>query len=264
MNTIQKEPGRSASVERASRLLPPLQPGSRDGLPTSKNRRSTRPFLRATLLAILLAVPLHAAEENGIETKLREALRDTMLKLRDAQGQVAAAQAAQIAAEEKIKGLTAKNESLTKELFAERTTSTNMIAELNTKLTERGTVITSLQAKLEKWKKSYSELTAFAAHKEAERAKFEGKSIKLERQVASQKVKNLEMYQAGMDTLKRYEKFGLGDALLAREPFIGTTKVKFENLIQDQADKLTDARILQEKPEDKPQANASPSTKPQS
>jgi len=139
-----------------------------------------------------------------------------------------------------------------------------MSAELNTKLEERATVITSLQARVEKWKKSYSELTAFAAHKESERAKFLDKTIKLERQVASQQVKNLEMYKAGMDTLSRYEKFGLGDAILAREPFVGTTRVRFENLIQDQADKLTDARIQQEKPEDKSQTAEPQSTKPQS
>ena len=227
--------------------------------------RRTSDILRlAVLCAVALAAPLHAAEEATVESKLRDALRDTVLKLRDAQGQIATAQAAQIAAEEKIKGLTAKNESLTKELFAERTTSTNMIAELNTKLEERGTVILSLQAKVEKWKKSYSELTAFAAHKESERAKYQDKSIKLERQVANQQVKNLEMYKAGMDTLNRYEKFGLGDAILAREPFIGTTKVKFENLIQDQADKLTDARIQPEKSETKPEATQPQSTKPQS
>lgn len=206
----------------------------------------------ALFLAIAMILPVQAAEDGGVEAKLRDALRDTMLKLRDAQGQIATAQAAQIAAEDKIKELTAKTESQTKELFAERTTSTNMIAELNTKLEERGTIITSLQAKLEKWKKAYSELTAFAAHKESERAKWEDKSIKLERQVANQQVKNLEMYKAGMETLNRYEKFGLGDAILAREPFVGITKVKFENLIQDQADKLTDARIQPEKSETKP------------
>ncbi|MEI8311958.1 MAG: hypothetical protein WCH98_14510 [Verrucomicrobiota bacterium] len=225
-------------------------------------RRGRGAFRLAALLAIALAAPLHAAEENGVETKLREALRNTMLKLRDAQGQVATAQAAQIAAEDKIKELAAKNESLTKELFAERNTSTNMVAELNTKLAERGTVITSLQAKVEKWKKSYSELTAFAAHKEAERAKYLDKSTKLERQVANQQVKNLEMFKAGMDTLNRFEKFGLGDAILAREPFVGTTKVRLGNLIQDQADKLADARIPEEK--SKPQTTEPPSTKPQS
>jgi len=138
-------------------------------------RRPAGIFRLVILLAVALAAPLHAAEENGVETKLRDALRDTVLKLRDAQGQIAAAQAAQIAAEEKIKELTAKNEALNKTLIAERSTSTNMIAELNTKLEERGTVITSLQAKVEKWKKSYSELTAFAAHKESERAKYKDK-----------------------------------------------------------------------------------------
>jgi chromosome segregation ATPase len=199
------------------------------------------------LLAVMIAAPVHAADEEGAEAKLREALRSTMLKLRDAQGQVATAQAAQIAAEEKIKEITAKNEVLTKDLMAERNTSANMIAELNTKLEERGTVITGIQAMLQKWKKSYSELTAFAAKKESDRAKLEAKALKLERQVANQQVKNLEMYRAGIETLNRYEKFGLGDAILAREPFVGTTKVKFQTLIQDLADKLTDARI---KPDD--------------
>lgn len=194
------------------------------------------------LVAVLAVASLHAAEEEGLETKLREALRDTMLKLRDAQGQVAAAQAATIAAEEKIKDLTTKNESLSKELLAERNVSANMISELNTKIEERGTVITSLQAMLVKWKKSYAELGAFAAKKESERAKFEAKSVQLDRLVKNLEVKNLAMYKAGMETLDRYEKFGLGDALLAREPFIGTTKIKFENLIQDLADKLSDAQ----------------------
>ena len=69
-------------------------------------------FRCAVVLAFALAAPLHAAEEATVESKLRDALRDTVLKLRDAQGQVAAAQAAQIAAEEKIKELTAKTETL--------------------------------------------------------------------------------------------------------------------------------------------------------
>ncbi len=218
-------------------------------------------ILHAFLLFLLLCAPVFAAEEEGLEAKLRDALRDTMLKLRDAQGQVAAAQAEAIAGQEKNKELTAKNEILTKDLLAERNTSANMIAELNTKLEERGTVITSLQAKVERWKKSYSEVTAFAAHKESERAKYFDKSLKLEREVAAVKVKNLEMFKAGMDTLDRYEKFGLGDAILAREPFVGRTKVKFETLIQDQADKLTDARIQpeqQKKPESQPAAATTP------
>jgi hypothetical protein len=218
-----------------------------------------RPFqtlLRQLALALVAATPLIAAPEevNPVETKLREAVRDTMLKLRDAQGQVAAAQAAQIAAEAKIKELTAKNETLGKELVAERNVSANMISDLTTKLDERAALITSLQASIEKWKKSYNGATALAAKKESERAKFEARSIELDRLVNALQVKNIEMFKAGMDTLDRYEKFGFGDALLAREPFIGTTRVKFKNAIQDQTDKLTEARIKPQDPNAPPNA----------
>lgn len=223
---------------------------------TNHNVQPQRALWRPLLLTLLATASLHAAPpDEGPEAKLRDALRNTMLKLRDAQGQVATAQAAQIAAEDKIKELTTKSESLTKDLMNERNTSANMIAGLNTKIEDRDKTIAGLQATVQKWKKSYAEVTAFAAKKESERAKQEARALKLDREVASQKVKNLEMYKAGMDTLDRYEKFGLGDALLAREPFIGTTRVKFQNLIQDQADKITDARI---KPGDEKAADTKP------
>ena len=212
-------------------------------------------------LASIATQPLYGAggaeEVDPVEVKLREALRDSTLKLRDAQGQIAAAQAAQIAAETKIKELTVKTESLGKELLSERNVSANMISELTTKLEERGALITGLQASIEKWRKSYAGATALAAKKEGERAKLASRVILLERLVTDQQVKNVEMYKVGLDTLDRYERFGLGDALLAREPFIGTTRVKFETAIQDQNDKLTDARIGVP-----PQPGASPAPSP--
>jgi hypothetical protein len=73
--------------------------------------------------------------------------------------------------------------------------------------------------------------------------------------VADQRTKNAQMYQIGLEVLSRYERFGLGDALTVREPFIGVTRVKFENLIQDYSDKLADAKI---KPEVPPESGAKP------
>ena len=230
-------------------------------LPVSP-RRGSSVIRHAALLVLMTGAALHAAPEEGPEAKLRDALRNTMLKLRDAQGQVATAQAAQIAAEDKIKELTAKSDALTKDLLAERNTSANMIAGLNAKLEDRDKANTGLSATVQKWKKSYAEVTALAAKKESDRAKFEAKSLKLERQVADQQVKNLAMFKAGMETLDRYEKFGLGDALLAREPFVGNTKVKFQNLVQDQADKLADARIKPGDAEAKPSPASSPTPAP--
>jgi hypothetical protein len=51
------------------------------------------------------------------------------------------------------------------------------------------------------------------------------------------------MYKLGLEILGRYEKFGLGTALLAREPFVRNMKVKFENYVQDYGDKLDAQRI---------------------
>ncbi len=193
--------------------------------------------------AVLLVPALRAADEDPT-AKFREALKDSMLKLRAAQGEVATAQAAQYAAEAKVTELSAKSESLTKELANERNTSTNMIAELNKKLADRDNSLIELNAALAKWKKSYGEVAKLASKREGQRATLDTKRIELERKVQEEQAKNIEMYQAGMEILDRYEKFGLGDAILAREPFTAAKRVKFQNLVQDLSDKLTDARSL--------------------
>lgn len=211
--------------------------------------------IRYGLLITLIAggSAFAADAENPVEAKLREALRTTMLQLRDAQAQMATFQAAQIESEQKVKELTAKVDSLSKQAIADRNTAANMVAELNAKLAEQDAVIQALQAANMKWKKSYGEITVLAQKKEDERGALAAKVIKLERQVADQQTRNIKMFQIGEEILVRYEKFGLGDALLAREPFVGATRVKFQTLIQDYHDKLVDARI---RPEDSGQAPA--------
>jgi hypothetical protein len=71
----------------------------------------------------------------------------------------------------------------------------------------------------------------------------------LERRIADQQVRNAEMYRLANEVLDRYAQFGLGTAISAREPFVGVTKVKFQNLVQDYQNKLTDQTIRPEKPE---------------
>ena len=192
--------------------------------------------------AFLLAPALLAADEDPT-AKFREALKDTMLKLRAAQTDLANTQAAQYAAEAKATELTAKTEFLNKELANERNTSTNMIADLNKKIADRDNSILELNAALAKWKKSYGEVAKLASKRDVQRATLDTKRIELERKVQEEQAKNIEMYQAGMEILDRYERFGLGDAILAREPFTAAKRVKFQNLVQDLSDKLTDARI---------------------
>lgn len=204
--------------------------------------------MKTCLIALLLmslpaTVFAAEAEANPIETKLREALRNTMLQLRDAQGQIANLQAADVANTQKITDLDKQVETLTRQAIEDRNASTNMISDLKTQLEEQKVVTLKLEATVADWKRAYSQATALATKKEAERAKAAAQVIKLDRVVADQQVKNIEMFKMGMEVLDRYEKFGLGDALLAREPFVGTTRVKFQNLMQAYQDKLADQRI---------------------
>ena len=204
----------------------------------------------ALLLLLLAAVTARAADEDPTE-KFRQALRDTMLKLRDAQNQLATAQAAQYAAEAKSAELEEKTKSLAKELADERNTSTNLISGLKKTLAEREAKLADQDATLAKWKTSYEQIAKLAAKREGQRQKLDAEKLTLERKVQDQQFKNIEMYKAAMEILDRYESFGLGDAILAREPFTAAWRTKFQNLVQDLADQLTDARI----PADQPKQN---------
>lgn len=201
--------------------------------------------LLATLL--LASTVVHAADEDPTE-KFRQALRDTMLKLRDAQNQLANAQAAQYAAEAKAQEFEDKSTALAKELAEERNTSTNLISGLKKTLAERDATIADQEASLAKWKKSYDQIGKLAVKREVQRRELEAKSLALERKVQDMQFKNIEMYKTAMATLERYEKFGLGDAILAREPFTAAQRVKFQNLVQDFADQIADARIQPDPP----------------
>jgi chromosome segregation ATPase len=194
----------------------------------------------SVFLSLLFVAPgaQAANEPNPAEARLREGLKNTMLQLRAAEAERATLQVAQAQAAEQKKALEARVEALTKQSVADREAA----AELTGKLADARTEITRLNESLDKWKKSHGDVTAIAQKKEAERAAAASQVIVLQRQVADQQRKNAEMFKLGNEILKRYERFGLGDALTAREPFIGTTRVKFQNLIQDYGDKLTDQK----------------------
>ncbi len=218
-------------------------------------------ILIATFFAASAAVA--AEQASPAELKMREALRNTMLQLRTAETERANLQAAQAETEQKNKDLTAKVEALGKQLADDKTKSDKTIAELTDKLAKQDGDIVQLKENVDKWKGDHAKIVSFAKEKEAARAALEEKSILLERKVADQQRRNESMYKLGTEILNRYEHFGLGDALTAREPFVGITRVKFENLIQDYSDKLADTKI---KPDPAPaaakNAKATPTPKP--
>ena len=214
-------------------------------------RNCTPRLLMLLGLLTLIAASSQAAEKKGgnpAEQKMRETIRNTMIQLRDANAKLATAQSAQSEAEEKVKELQGQLEELTKKSSAERKTATETIDDLRTKLASSELQVTHFTESLAKWKLGYAKLAEYAKATEGKRAELASKVILQDRVIADQRVKNAEMYRLGTEVLDRYAKFGLGTAILAREPFVGVTKVKFENLIQEYQNKLTDNTIRHEAP----------------
>lgn len=201
------------------------------------------------LIVALLAGPfatLCAQEANPADAmmkRMRETLRNTMIQLQTAQAEVAALQAKQAESEAKIQELNGKVTSLTKQGDADKAAAAKAATEASAKIATQSQEIAVLNQNLEKWKAGYKQAAQVANETEARRSSLANKVILLEREVADTKVKNRELYRLGNEILTRYEKFGLGSALAAREPFTGVARVKFETLVQDYADKLVDQKL---------------------
>ena len=202
-------------------------------------------------LTMLLPCAGVAAEDGqaAVEAKLRESLRNTMLQLRTAEGDKVALQAAKTEAEGKITKLTAELEKLTKQSSSEKIAADKALGETRKKLTAAEEETARLRESLGKWQAGYSQLAEAAKAKENERGRLANVSAVLERKVADQRARNAALFKLANEVLSRYEKFGLGEALKAREPFTGIARAKLESLMQDYEDKIEAQRI---KPEPAP------------
>jgi chromosome segregation ATPase len=206
----------------------------------------SRTFLfLAGLFAV--ALPLHAAEPEdpnvAANAKLREALRSTMLQLRTAQTDLATAQSAQAAAEAQVKDLTVKSEAAAKEANTEKSESRKKIEALTATSDDLATKLNLAKLTIEKWSAGYAKAVEVANAKEAERAKLSDENAVLKAKVRDHKAQNLELFRLANEILTRYEKFSVGDALKAREPFTGITRARLESQVQGYRDKAEDLRI---------------------
>lgn len=200
-------------------------------------------FLILGLFATVLPARAQQAQPSAAEAKLREGLRNTMLQLRTMQGERDQLIVDKATLEGEKATLTEKLDELTKQAAANQDAATKTIAGQKDQLTMRDQEVAALKAELEKWKVDHKRISEVAATKESQRAKFAEQAMLLQRRVDDQTTKNAAMYKIGSEVLNRYEKFVLGDALAAREPFTGIARVKFQTLSQDFQDQLDDARV---------------------
>jgi|ERR1700730_17488177 len=196
-----------------------------------------RPLVVFTVICLLFAGNAHAADD----ARLKETLRNLTLRLRSAETERNNLLSDKAQFEQEKKTLTAKVDTLTKQAAADKAE----IDTLTLKAGDQEKELLETKESLGKWKTAYEQLVAAAQKSEAARVKLAGESIVLKRKLEDRERKNAELFKLGNEILTRYEKFGLGDALAAKEPFTGLTRVKLENLVQDYQDKIADQKVKQ-------------------
>jgi len=192
-------------------------------------------------LAVLIALAApFLTTAKADDARLKQMLQTLTGRLRAAETERNTLLSDKAQLEQEKKTLTAKVDALNKQVAADK-------AQLDS-LEAKQKELDDTKDSLGKWKAAYEQIQTAAQKSEAERAKLASESIILKRKVEDRERKNIELFKTANEILTRYEKFGLGEALSAKEPFTGITRVKLENQVQDYQDKIADQRV---KPEEK-------------
>jgi predicted nucleic acid-binding Zn-ribbon protein len=213
----------------------------------------------AFILSGLTAGLARADESSDLQARLRQTLRDTAHKLSDAQSQIVVLQAAKDQADHqnadlqaKIDGLNAQVAALEKQSADDKAASDQALADLQARLADASGQIDRLNQAVAAWKDAYSQASQLATEKEAARARLDLATALLQRTVDDRETKNLQLYKTACEILSRYEKYALGEALSAKEPFAGISRAKLEELVQGYKDKLLHQTVIAGQPPDPP------------
>lgn len=199
------------------------------------------------LAAVLaLCAPVLRAEAPAgaatAETQLREALRAATVQLRTAQGDLAGAKAEKEQALRDNEDLAKRLAALERQAAADRTAAKTNLANLNSQLAAKDTESARLADALKKAKDANDEALRISGQREQARVELVQLLVEQTRTASELRAQNRELFRIGNEVLDRYESFGLGQALAAREPFTKLTRVKLQNLVQDYRDELETQR----------------------
>ena len=197
-----------------------------------------------SLSLLIVTSALVVTNANADDARLRETLRTLTVRLRSAETERNTLLSDKAQLEQEKKALGGKVDALNKQVAADK----EKLDQLEAKQKE----LDDTKESLGKWKTAYEQIQTAAQKSEAERAKLASESIILKRKVEDRERKNLELFKTANEILTRYEKFGLGEALSAKEPFTGIARVKLENQVQDYQDKIADERVKPENERPKP------------
>lgn len=200
-------------------------------------------FLPTLLICSGLAFPLRAADPGPtVESRLRDTLRTTMAQLQSAENDRVAAQAAKADLEQKNKDLAEQLKAILQQETADKAAAEKAQAALKAQLAKEAGEAAKLKETL-----AQTEVARTQAETALHAAGETGAKLTLDIRAAQSRAddlfrKNQNLYRLGLEILQRYEKFTLGEALAAKEPFIGSRRARLETEAQDYSDKLREQK----------------------
>ncbi len=197
----------------------------------------------ATGLLLSLNGPVCAQAPAPPDQRLREQIKVLTTQLRTAETERAALQVDKQTLDTKVKALEKQAEEITKQMAADKDAAKVEAEKLRAEIAAKEGEISSTKDLLVKADSFGKQSAELAKKTEAERAKLASENIQLKRTVADQRTRNARMHEIGTEILSRYEKFGLGTAITAREPFVGITRARLEALVEDYSGQLAGQRI---------------------
>lgn len=191
------------------------------------------------LAAMLGPATARSAESQG-EARLREALRSATAQMRALEDERARWHATDTEQKKEI-------ESLKAQLAAARSKARREQApppELTRRLEEQAEANQKLTATLAERQAAAREAAETARSKDEQSARLTAQVSLLTDRAAACEEKNARLYQLTREFVQRFEKEGIGDALLGTlEPFLGLRRVQLENFSQDFQDKLLEQKV---------------------
>jgi hypothetical protein len=193
--------------------------------------RRTAIFTALLLGGLVGAWSATAQQQENPESRLRAALRQATIQLRDLEDQNAALLAKQSAAERDRLASAQKLDADEKELAALRRQSQSGLAAIQQ-------AADADKQSLAKWQAAYNDAANIARTRDGDAKRLEAEAVRLREQVRLAEQKNAELYKLGHDLLDLYDKKDLGDLLAGSEPVTKLKRVEYENIMQDYQDKL--------------------------
>lgn len=204
--------------------------------------RASRHILALIVLASCAATGTALAQGGDDPTaRLRAALRQATVQVRQLEDQNALLQAKQAELERGRQAAEQKAAAAEKELKALRGKGSADVTALQR-------AADAQKDNVAKWENAYKEAATTAKARDADAKNMQTALVGLRERARLAEEKNEKLYKLGQELLELYDKKSVLDVVGSAEPVTKLKRVEYENVVQDYEDKLRESRVAHPEP----------------